>query len=465
MLAKLSFGTTLVALTVVFVGTLAERRGRCAVVAAAGFAVAFLGGWIATGQDLAALPDYVKNGFQISSGYAPAMGINDGMLSWEGTAAVVSFCLGMWAALHATAGASARQRTGVVLMWVVTCFFAFKEGFVRHDSWHGDYFFQVALGGFFAFSWRATHRLAALACVAALLTFALAGVSASLTSRLHVVSNAHLAVRDALYLVIPSRRAALLTVGREEIQRLEPIDPQSLALLRGQTVAPYPIELSLAWAYGLRFDPIPVLQSYSAYTSALDGVDARFLESSAAPQRILLQAWSGIDNRVPSFDQGLTNRTMLCRYRLMRLAPPLAVLGRAPSRCTGQTLLQTIHADWGTQVPVPPPPDTDSLVFVRIDGVDIGGLEQIRSLLFKPKERFVELNGASFYRLVPGTAADGLPLTASPGIDYPAPFNMTVGAKTIAVAKQGSGPSGGAPITFSFYAERFASDMTGRRLQ
>jgi hypothetical protein len=49
----------------------------------------------------------------------------------------------------------------------------------------------------------------------------------------------------------------------------------------------YPQEIALAWAYHLDWRPIPVLQSYSAYTSDLDQLDADFLTSTRAPQRIL----------------------------------------------------------------------------------------------------------------------------------------------------------------------------------
>jgi hypothetical protein len=42
-------------------------------------------------------------------------------------------------------------------------------------------------------------------------------------------------------------------------------------------------------------------------------------------------------------------------------------------------------------------------------------------------------------------------------MDYPSPFNMAVGAKTIAVRKAGQGPTGGKPITFAFYVQEFGA--------
>ena len=44
------------------------------------------------------------------------------------------------------------------------------------------------------------------------------------------------------------------------------------------------------WAHpGLRFDPLPVLQDYTAFTPSLDQLDTHFLRSSAAPRYILRQ--------------------------------------------------------------------------------------------------------------------------------------------------------------------------------
>ena len=58
-------------------------------------------------------------------------------------------------------------------------------------------------------------------------------------------------------------------------------------------------EDSLSIAYPeLHWDPVPVLQSYSAYTTYLDNLDASFLSSARAPQRLLYQP-ATIDLRDP----------------------------------------------------------------------------------------------------------------------------------------------------------------------
>jgi hypothetical protein len=73
-------------------------------------------------------------------------------------------------------------------------------------------------------------------------------------------------------------------------------------------------------------------------------------------------------------------------------------------------------------------------------------------VLYRPVWRYVLLDGTP-YRLVEGTAGDGLLLRAPAASDYPAPFNIAPGANTIAVAKGDPEPTSGTPITFSFYSE------------
>lgn len=454
-LNKVSVGSSIAVMTAVFVISLPRRRRESALVAFGSAAASLLVLWLATGQQLSALPDYFTRSEQIVSGYAAAMELSAPGLGWEIPAAILVVGLGLWGALHMTArpAATTRERLGTVGLWLVFCYFAFKEGFVRHESGHAALFFGAVLGGYFAFAWRRTYRVSALAGAAALLIIVLADQSGSLGQFVHPVPSARAAITDTHDVLSSSRRAAIIASGRSMIKTSEPVDARALSLLRGHTVAIYPSELALAWAYRLQWDPLPVLQSYSAYTTRLDSLDAQFLVSARAPQRILIGTQPSIDQRVPSFDEPAALRTMLCRYReLYASASSAAVLGLGANRCSNSRFLSAVRAGWGQTVAVPAPPDTHSLVAVRISGVGISGLESLKALLYRPVERFIAINGA-MHRLVTGTAGDGLPLRAAPGVDYPAPFSVAVGATSIAVFKQGQTTSGGQPIRYSFYAE------------
>jgi hypothetical protein len=452
LLAKVSIGVAIAAMVIVFVLGLRADRVSAAGAAASGFALTLLILWLLSGQPVATLSDYFKQSEQVVSGYSSAMGLSAGEMQWQSLAAVFALLLGLGGALQTSQLAGLRTRSTVVLLWLAYWFFAFKEGFVRHDTGHTALFFQAMLAGFFAFRWRSTHRASVLVSSAAPLLLLLAANSQPLSARLDIVSNARGAGGQLHAVVIPARARRIIAQGEKSIRASEPIDGQSLRIVGHGTLAPYPYDLVLAWAYGLNWDPIPALQSYQAYTSDLDATDANFLHSAQAPEWILLGHEAGIDGRILSFDQPTTYVTILCRYRERRVTATTDLLQRSPNRCHGLRPLGSVQVDWGQAVTVPSPPDAHSLVLARIEGVQVGGLERLRSLLFKPAERFITVNGTQ-HRLIEGTAADGLPLSVAGGIDLSPPFSFVPGARTIAVLKYGQGKTGRRPITFSFFAE------------
>jgi hypothetical protein len=455
-LIKESPGVTIIVLTAILLIGLPRPRKRTAAAALASFLVAFLIAWLASGQSLGALPAFVHNVGRVIAGYSYAMQIAIPGLGWQYAAAWILFGFGVVAAIATTTGEPARTRATVLALWTAFSFLLFKEGFVRHDAGHADIFFVGLLGGSLAFRWGRGWRVGGLGFSAAALALALAVQGNSFGTDFDPSHRATLAVDQFRQVLIASERYATIRQGRVRIEAADPLDTASLQALRGRTVAVWPTELSMAWAYQLSWKPLPVLQGYTAYTAGLDELDLRALVSPHAPQRILYRADPGVDGRVPSFDAPGTSRAMLCRYREEHWTPTTDVLALASDRCSAPQSLGVVHAGWGESVPVPAPPNDHSLVFVRIGGVGVGGLEEIKALLDKPTLRYVVLDGAS-HRLIVGTASDGLPLRASPGIDFTAPFNVATGTATIAVTKDGQGRSGGTPITFSFFAESFSA--------
>src|SRR5918995_665110 len=119
----------------------------------------------------------------------------------------------------------------------------------------------------------------------------------------------------------PGRRAALRDVGRRYLQGTYRLDRRALALLGGHTVAIDPWGVPIAWAYGLRWDPLPVLQN-EAYTPRLDQLNADALSSGDGPERILrintlrtepgLSPTNALDGRYPAHDSPAARVAMLC---------------------------------------------------------------------------------------------------------------------------------------------------------
>jgi hypothetical protein len=455
LLCKLSIGIDCALTATLVVLSLTDRRWKLAGICAGAGAVVLLGGWIAAGQPLGALGDYLKMGLQIVFGYGPAMSLYDPTSDWAYVPALLLLGVGVWAALRVTTDRLPRQRIGACLIWFVFWFFAFKEAFVRQNVVSIGYFFALLLLGLFAFRWQREQRAFVLAVASGLVVLTLACWNLTITTAINVTQSVGAAVHDVRD-VVGSGLSADLAAGRAAIEKTDRLDAKSLQLLRGRTVSVFPTEIAVAWAYQLRWRPLPVLQSYSAYTPTLDHADASFLVSNRAPDRILLGPDNDIDTRVLAFDQGETTRAILCHYVDLYAGAKFAVLARTRNRCSAERLIATYEVGWGQTVPVPTPPD-HSMILVKISGVQISGLERVQSLLWKPDARWIRLDGA-LHRLIEATAADGLPLRSSSGLDYDPPFSLIPESHFVSVIRgsRGHQRSSGRPITYRFYEQTFA---------
>ena len=97
----------------------------------------------------------------------------------------------------------------------------------------------------------------------------------------------------------------------------------------------------------LDWDPEPVLQAYSAYTSYLDRLDAAFLASARAPERILYQPWMVIDGRDTFLDPPATVESLYCHYLQLPAPGPAQVLARVANRCGQPVEVERASAHFG----------------------------------------------------------------------------------------------------------------------
>ena len=275
-------------------------------------------------------------------------------------------------------------------------------------------------------------------------------------SNLDPIANVRFAADQARTLFSPSRRAELSGLGRESMKGVYAVDPSMLAELRGHTVAVEPWEVGAAWAYRLDWDPLPVFQNYSAYTSGLDRLNADAAADPAGPERILREnpllvlpefPTPGIDSRYPGWDPPAQLRAVLCHFVPLQSSDRWQVLGRTANRCGPPRLVRSIDASPGTAVRVPPP-SREEVVFARVGGVELDATERAAAFLLRAPLRHATLDGASTYRLVPGTAGDGLLLRAGDPIAASDPFSQIPQARTIAV----TGASGS--LRFDFFRMR-----------
>lgn len=400
--------------------------------------------WLITGQSLGEVPNFLRNTYEIISGFSAAMVTTTDVPAWQVTVATIAAAgvmVGLVVASTQGAYRDARARWCGIALMGLAAFTVFKEGVVRTDAGHLSLFFSTACILWIAIPWARSRWYWMLAGVAVIVAIGWPVRPTGQANNLDVVANVGHAFDQVETLTSASRREELREAGRASMEAIYQLEPETLAALRGHTVAIEPWEIGVAWAYDLDWQPLPVFQNYSAYTARLDRINSAALLSRNGPERLLREnvglvfpefPTRGIDGRFPGWDPPEQARTALCNFAVVRASERWQVLARVPDRCGASRPLGTVEVDPGEEVAVPAPKPHE-VVWARINGVEVGGLERLLASVSHARTRHAIVNGKRSYRLIPGTAADGLMLRSSNGIGGKGAFAQVPQARTIAV--------------------------------
>jgi hypothetical protein len=457
-LSKLSIGPVIVAIFLLALLGAGARKLQVAAFLAL-LAAELLALWLLTGQSLGAIPTFLENTWQVVSGYSSAMLREVNVAPWKVTMATIAAAIVAVATAAASYFAasypSQRARWATTAIFALTAFIVFKEGVVRTDAGHLTLFFSTACVLWLAVPWRRGSRWQWLWAVAVVIAAAGLPVRPPGTgTNLDAVANVKLAAEQVDSLFSPSRRHRLQEEGRGGMKGVYRLDPATLAALGQRTVVIEPWEVGVAWAYGLNWQPLPVFQNYSAYTKALDELNAAAVASPDGPERILRENQLAVfpefdtpdlDGRYLGWDPPAQARAVFCNFTPLSTNERWQVLGRTPDRCGEPRLVRTTEAAPGETVAVPRPGPRE-VIFVRIDGAGVSGLERVTTTLLHAALRQITVNGDQRYRLVPETAGDGLMVRSGAQVADFGPFSATPQARTIAVS--------GAPgdLRYEFFA-------------
>jgi hypothetical protein len=403
------------------------------------FAVSLALLWLIAGQPLDALPDYVSLSDAVISGYSQTMA-----LTYPGPHGYIILALGLVVGLAATAWALNAQlgvRRRIVLTGLIALFglVSFKEGFVRQDSGHIALFTSSMVSVWVVLGWRRGLSWQSVACLAAILAIA----TYFQPGAINPIERIDSARRELSTALKPDSRREAFETGRNSVLAAAAIDPEMVTKLTGKTVHVDPYEASVAWALGLDWKPLPVFQDYLAFTTTLDRKNADALRSADGPELILRRLDpAAIDGRLASFNPPEATVQLLCNYEPELMRGEWLLLRKSADRCGMPHSLGTVKSSFGGTVAVPPAPP-GSLVTASIHGVGLDRMERLRAALFRAKPRFITLVSAAgsttggTFRLVPGTAQDGLIMSAPRGADYPAPFTVAPGTRAFIVTSPG----------------------------
>jgi hypothetical protein len=452
-LATLNTGITVLALLGVTVVAIDAERRRNIAIFAGTFAAGVIALWLAAGQGAGGVGEFIEGAANIVLGYSSSMIVENPAREFDrvlAPALVVALLVAGWIS---TRGVPRGRRVAIVALLAIVGFTSLKEGLVRHDVVHAVVFYSTILGALLALRWPPPLRVPAVIAAAGIITVALTADLASFP-RANPIDNASDGFATVKRLIGSGERDRFLAAASASMREAYGLDRRTLRLVRGRPVAVYPQEIGAVWAYGLEWRPLPVVQAYSAYTEQLDSRNAEELASPQGPERILRENVAPIDSRYQGFESPAAMIAMLCNFEPLRTTKRWQVLGRVPDRCDEPTPLDAVETTYGKPVEVPRA-GRNRVVVARVRGIQVGGLERVGTFLYRSRTREVAFDDGPGYRLVPGTAADGLLLRAPRPIDFPAPFAIAPHARTIGFYLGGQESSD--QITVEFEAMRVSA--------
>jgi hypothetical protein len=416
LLIKLSSGLAMAAMFGLV--CLLSRDRRVLAEAAAAIGSGLIGGWLLSGNQLADLPAFVLGSAQLASGYSEAMGLEDPRFKGDYLVVAYDVALICFLAWSATRDWRAGRRLGAWIILFILLFSSFKQGFVRHDG-HQLAFFFTEIAALGAFVEHRVEKFVFLARIAASVVLLLVSGAYVVLNPLPPVAEAW---GDARVLASSSKRVEAISSSREDMKKGYGLEPQTLDLLRSRSFHVYPWESGVAWAYPeLRWSPLPVFQAYVAYTPRLDELNSNRLRGAGAPERILREQES-IDSRNPDWESPAAMLALVCNYVEVGVQTRWQVLAKAEDRCAPAVPLAAHAARAGEPVPIPQV--EGQIVLAKISDFKARPSYALRTLLWHAPVVEVVLDSERTFRIVPGTAGQGLIVRSPDALGYSPGFAL-----------------------------------------
>lgn len=393
---------------------------------------AFLVLYLAAGQDIGSLGDYLATALEISRGYGEAMQSYGSLGELAIFAAVTAllFCAITWSELSRRPWLDGLLAASMVAGLI---FVAAKAGFVRHDTGH-------AMIAWVALTLTATaylgdmaaqgipRRLVALAGIAGVIMCCATYVKAGRELNRPQSALALLAGDLADQIKADFSAASNVLFG-DQVAQFDAAYAEALARIRSEATLPavtgtvdiFGVDQAVALAYGLDYKPRPVFQGYSVYTPALLEKNRTALLASAAPDTVLFDLQS-VDNRYPALDEGALWPDLLRRYDVTVFEGGYAVLKRRQTaRAVELQALAQASIGFGETMDVSA--WANDLLWAELDfAPTLFG--RLRSFIFKPPMVMLTITtdhgNVLTFRLVPGVTGQGFLL--SPLVESPAQF-------------------------------------------
>jgi hypothetical protein len=378
--------------------------------------------WIASGQSVSDLFSYFWTMIPIISGYTEAMSKNG---SGREIACYLVASIALLGAVFLGSGSNWVLRYFSFSLFSIYLFVALKSGFVRHDG-------HAAIAGsalliaslIFSFTFRTRWSLVLiLLCLFVWRYIDSHAVNSSWQNVASRISSTYLSSLKGL----GKRSEGNSWLESRFDRRVGQLNETSMLPLFLGTTDIYSNNQSYLIASGNNWNPRPVFQSYTAYTSELARRNNNHLLGQKAPDNIVFSI-EPIDKHMPSTEDGLSWYAILNRYVPSALENSFLYLhkkGDSQIESQRSTRINEGTYAFGDVVPVP---HDQSLIVAEI-AIEKNTLGKLADILFKTDALKITLNlesGASrTYRIVPGMAEVGF--LVSPLIESTVQFGRLFG--------------------------------------
>lgn len=334
-----------------------EKRWRVVLSLIFGYAAIFLTAWLAAGQRISDLPEYIRLSLEISRGYSWAMAVEPSGAVAAVAAWVIVHCALLTIALYRSGGSRA-LRAGMIALALTQWFIAWKQGFTRADDHvFGFYFFCLYFGVILTMvvspqkqAWR--NDLSMAACLTGIaLTSPFLATYGPRTAWNRITRFPH----ELTHLDAWTNRftAAWALAARESAE------PKLAASVAQSSTDLFTYEQGILLLNHIKHQPRPIFQSYTAYTRALLEKNAAFYTSANAPEFVALRL-KAIDKRYPGQEDSLALLEIARRYDVADITPSHALLRRKASDAPAKNateekiLIGVSHPAFGETFKVPP---------------------------------------------------------------------------------------------------------------
>ena len=421
MLIKISEGVLAVSLLLLV--CLVRRSIRDLLVCVGLLALGLLAWWLAAGQRLTDLLPWLRQSADLMSGYAEAMSTG-GFAGWPPAVFLVGAALGIGVV---EARRSGQPNWSFWAAWTLTTAFCLRIAFIRDDPPHQALLY-VALLPVVLLGARPGPTVMIRGSLAGLALLVAVGQSSGLSR-----SSTDLSWREAYpFTFSVSARHEDLSRSAAAARESYAVSSSVLESLRGHPVAVDPFQVTLVWAYGLEWGPVPVFQPYAAFTPALDRLNANALLRD--PDQRVIREHDSIDHRHQLWDSPAYSLTLLCHFDEQVRDTRWTVLGRVADQCGAPQTIGAQRALAGTAIRVPQVGE-DRVLIMRFTPDPVSPGTRLLDELIKPVSHLVVELGAESYR-VP-TALAGGPLMVSIPAEARWAADETTEATTVGFSRAG----------------------------